>query len=116
MTLPYNAGLRPRAKGLRNHMTDAERRLWSAIRGRQGKGCQFYRQKIIGNSIVDFYCARAKLVVEVDGGQHYEDGPARKDRARDRYMRGLGLEVLRLSDTDVLGNLGGVVDRIEEAL
>ncbi len=52
-------------------MTDAEKLVWSKIRGRQLKGLQFYWQKIIGNYIADFYCPKARLVIEIDGGQHY---------------------------------------------
>ncbi len=54
-------------------MTDAEKLLWSKIRGKQFKGVQFYRQKTMGNFIVDFYCPKANLVIELDGGQHYND-------------------------------------------
>ena len=54
-------------------MTDAEKLLWSKIRGKQFKGVQFYRQKTIGNFIIDFYCPKANLVIELDGGQHYND-------------------------------------------
>ncbi len=54
-------------------MTDAERLLWSRIRRKQLKDCQFYRQKVVGNYIVDFYCPKSNLVIELDGGQHYSD-------------------------------------------
>ena len=93
-------------------MTDAEILLWSKIKGKQLKGVQFYRQKIIGQYIVDFYCAAAKLVIEVDGGQHYTDDGRTRDAQRDTYMKGLGLKVLRFSDTDVLTNIEGVVEHI----
>ena len=93
-------------------MTDAEILLWSKIKGKQLKGVQFYRQKIIGQYIVDFYCATAKLVIEVDGGQHYTDDGLTRDALRDTYMKGLGLKVLRFSDTDVLINIEGVVEHI----
>jgi very-short-patch-repair endonuclease len=69
--LPYNNKLKPFSRSLRSNMTDAERLLWSKIRWKQFKGVQFYRQKIIGNYIADFYCPKLKLVIEVDGGQHY---------------------------------------------
>lgn len=80
------------------------------------RGYQFYRQKPIGNYIVDFYCPRAELVIELDGGQHYtEEGNAR-DRDRDDYMASVGLRVLRFSDREVFENIEGVVERIDEAL
>jgi very-short-patch-repair endonuclease len=93
-------------------MTDAETRLWSKLRLRQLNGFQFYRQRIINNYIVDFYAPRAKLVIEVDGGQHYSKEGAAKDKERDNYLSGKGLMILRYSDTEVLTNIEGVVDDI----
>ncbi len=93
-------------------MTDAERLLWSKIRGKQLKGYQFYRQKIISNYIADFYCPKSKLVIEVDGGQHYSAEGKEKDRMRDDYMKRTGITVLRFSDREVLKNLGAVLEEI----
>ena len=90
-------------------MTDAERLLWSKIRNRQLKGYRFYRQKIVGNYIVDFYCPKALLIIEVDGSQHYSSEGIRKDKIRDGYMNSLGLGVLRFSDRDVFTNIEGVM-------
>jgi len=90
--------------------------LWSKIRAKQLKGYQFYRQRIIGNYIVDFYCAKAKLVIELDGGQHYSNKGLEKDKIRDDYIKEQKLEVLRFSDRDVFENLNGVVERIYEIL
>ncbi len=110
--LSYNKGLKPFSQQLRKNMTDAEQQLWSRIRGKQLKGLQFYRQKPIGNYIVDFYCPKAKLVVELDGGQHYtEEGKAR-DQTRDEFLAGKGLQVLRFSDRDVLTQIDSVLERI----
>ena len=67
-------------------MTDAERLLWSKIRDKQLKGHPFYRQKIIGEYIVDFCCPKSRLVIEVDGGQHYSAEGKEKDGMRDPYM------------------------------
>ena len=97
-------------------MTDAERLLWSKVRRRQLKEHQFYRQKIIGDYIVDFYCPGAKLVVELDGGQHYYGEGIEKDKIRDEYMSTVGLKVLRFSDREVLKNLDGVMGKIWESL
>ena len=83
---------------------------------KQAGGFQFYRQKIIGDYIVDFFCHRANLVIELDGGQHYTEEGAESDRQRDEYMRNCGLKVLRFSDTDVLKNVEGVVQIILERL
>lgn len=80
-------------------MTDAERLLWSKLRRKQVKNFQFYRQRIIGNYIVDFYCPSSKLI-----------------KVRDDYMKSLGIKILRVSDREVLKNLHGVVERIYEIL
>lgn len=93
-------------------MTDAENVLWSRIRCKQIKSCQFYRQKIIGNHIVDFYCPKAKLVIELDGGQHYNNDGKEKDAQRDAYLASIGLKVLRFSDRDVFENLDGILEKI----
>jgi very-short-patch-repair endonuclease len=93
-------------------MTEAEKLLWEKLRGKQLKGYQFYRQKTIGNYIVDFYCPKAKLVIELDGGQHYSPDGKAKDRARYGYMKGIALRVLRFSDKKVFENIQGVLERI----
>ena len=78
--LTYNKSLKQISRNLRRNMTDAERLLWSNLMGKQLKGFQFYRQKIIDNYIVDFYCPKLKLVIEVDGGQHYSAEGRQKER------------------------------------
>jgi very-short-patch-repair endonuclease len=97
-------------------MTDAERRLWSAIRMKQIEGVRFYRQKPVGDYIVDFYCPKAKLVIEVDGGQHFSGEQLENDKNRDAYLLSLGLKVLRFNNNEVLKNLEGVVEVILENL
>ena len=114
--LPYNKSLKEYSRKLRRNMTDAEKLLWSKLRGRQLKGLQFNRQKPIGNYIVDFYCRKAKLVIEVDGSQHYQKDGKEKDKVRDAYMSRLGLRVLRFSDRDVLVNIDGVFEVISRYL
>ena len=93
-------------------MTDAEKLLWSKIRNKQLKGVQFYRQKTIENFIVDFYCPKANLVIELDGGQHYNDEMRVKDRRRDRILESMGLTVLRFSDREVFKNEEAVLGKI----
>ena len=93
-------------------MTDAEMMLWSRLRSRQIRGKQFYRQRIIGRFIADFYCPKSKLVIEVDGGQHYTEEGREKDRQRDEQMTDVGLRVLRFSDRDVLENIDAVMEKI----
>ena len=98
--LKYNTHLRGKARQLRKSQTDSEAALWSRLRNKQLLGIQFYRQKPIGEHIVDFFAPRAKLVVEVDGAQHMEGDHALKDRTRDGYLVSLGLKVLRFSNED----------------
>ena len=93
-------------------MTDAEIMLWEKLRGRQLKGHQFYRQKVIGSYIVDFYCSKAKLVIEVDGGQHYSSEGIDRDKIRDGFLEESGLKIIRFSDTEVCKNLRGVIEKI----
>lgn len=114
--LLYNTKLKKYSQELRKNMTDAERLLWSKMRNKQLKGLQIYRQRIIGDYIVDFYCSRANLIIEIDGGQHYSDEGINKDKIRDDYLRGLGFRVLRFSDKEVFENFNGVIERIYENL
>lgn len=97
-------------------MTPEENHLWARIRKRQLKDCQFYRQRILGDYIVDFYCARAKLVIEVDGGQHSFDDIAAEDSKRDKYLRRRNLKVLRFINSEVRKNIDGVIEKILESI
>ena len=97
-------------------MTDAEIALWSKLRRKQIFGLPFYRQKPLGNFIVDFYCPAAKLVIEIDGGQHYQEDGRIRDGLRDDDLESLGLRVLRFSNLDVLSNMDGVIAAIVQRL
>ena len=114
--MPFDKKLKPLARNLRTNMTDAEQLMWSKIRRKQMGDVQFYRQKNIGRYIVDFYCPKGKLIIEVDGAQHYEAEGMKKDFERDKYLQELGLAVIRFSDIDVLKNIDGVLERIHEHL
>ncbi|WP_312374929.1 endonuclease domain-containing protein [Stutzerimonas nitrititolerans] len=100
------------AKRLRNNLTDCERLLWRRLRNRQLSGCKFRRQHPFPPYVLDFYCAELRLVVELDGGQHYGDIGLEKDRLRTDYLERKGLRVLRYSNLDVLQNLEGVLAEI----
>ena len=112
--LPYSRNLKQYSRQLRENMTDAERHLWARIRMKQLKGYQFYRQKPIGDYIVDFFCPRAKLVIEVDGSQHFSDEITEYDRIRNEYLSSLGLRVLRFTNIDVLTHIESIVESIIE--
>ena len=95
-------------------MTPQERRLWySFLRNYEVK---VYRQRVIDRFIVDFYCAKAKLVIEVDGGQHYSEDGVMHDRERTAYLQGYGLEVLRFSNSDVDRRFEAVCEQINETV
>ena len=112
--LPYNENLKQLPRQLRENMTDAERHLWAKIRMKQLKGYQFYRQKPTGDYIVDFFCPRAKLVIELDGSHHLVGEKIEYDRIRVEYLSSLGLRVMRFTNTDVLTHINGVIESIIE--
>jgi very-short-patch-repair endonuclease len=108
----YNNSLKNTARTLRKNMTDSERSLWSRIRRKQLKGFQFYRQKTVGNYIVDFYCPSGGIIVEVDGSQHYQERERNRDKIRDAYLSKLGFRVLRFPNWEVMNELEDVVESI----
>jgi very-short-patch-repair endonuclease len=110
--LHYSKDLKSVSQSLRRSATDAEKHLWARLRGKQIKGLLFYRQKVIERYIVDFYCPKARLVIELDGGQHYEDAGREKDSTRDDVLKGLGLTVLRFSDREVFTETDAVMQKI----
>ena len=114
--LPYDRNLKQRSREFRKNMTEGELVLWSKIRLEQLKGYRFNRQKIVGGYIVDFYCAKAKLAIEVDGSQHYCSDMINTDKTRDDYLVSLGLRVLRFTNMEVLKNIDGVIERILEKM
>ena len=108
----YSPKLKDNSRKLRANMTDAEQLLWYRLRRKQIHGVQFYRQKPLLNFIVDFYCPSAKLVVELDGGQHFEDKHQAKDDARDFSLMELGLRVLRFDNRQVLLETDSVLEMV----
>jgi very-short-patch-repair endonuclease len=99
---------RKRARALRTNSTKAEQIVWRAIRAHRLLGVGFRRQTPIGPYIVDFVSHSAKLVIEVDGGQHFDDAYEARDARRDKFLRSKGFRVLRFSNYDVMTNLEGV--------
>ena len=111
MNQKNNPILRKNAQKLRREMTKEERRLWYDFL--KQLPVTVNRQKVIGPYIVDFYCAKAKLIVELDGSQHYEPGEKERDEDRDRYLADLGLAVLRFGNYDVDRQFEGVCATID---
>jgi adenine-specific DNA-methyltransferase len=111
----YQVSLR-HARALRRRSTDAESKLWYYLRDRRLFAARFRRQKPVGHWIVDFYCAQAKLVIEVDGGGHGDPRTMEEDARRTEDLERRGLRVLRFWNSDVLTNVEGVLITIAEAL
>ncbi|MBI5429944.1 MAG: endonuclease domain-containing protein [Nitrosomonadales bacterium] len=103
-----------RARSLRYDMTDAERKLWHALRHKQINGHRFRRQHSVGKYIADFACVERKIVIELDGGQHQDQ--VAYDEQRTAFLRGNGWRVLRFWNNDVMNNLEGVLSTIAETL
>ena len=110
----YNKQLVPLAKKLRKEMTKEERRLWYDFL--RAYPVRFSRQKVLGQYIVDFYSAEAKLVIELDGSQHYEDSNAEKDSERTAFLNGYDLTVIRIPNNEVNSNFHGVCEYIDAAI
>ena len=111
MERKYNRAIIPHAKALRKNMTKQERHLWyDFLRGHPSK---FTRQKVLGRYIADFYCAKANLVIEIDGSQHYEEIGLRNDGERTDYLSKFGLIVVRIPNNEVDKNFNSVCEYID---
>ena len=111
MQSKHNKQLVPFAKQLRKEMTKEERHLWYDYL--RFHPVRFSRQKVLGKYIADFYSAEAKLVIELDGSQHYEDGNMESDAERTAFLKGYGLTVLRIPNNEVNKNFAGVCEHID---
>ena len=111
MERKHNHALVSNAKSLRNNMTKEERRLWYDFL--KTHPARFQRQKILGNYIVDFYCAKIGLVVELDGGGHYTPEQAEKDNLRTKDLESMKLTVIRICNLDIDRNFRGVCEYID---
>ena len=111
MQSKHNKRLVPLAKQLRKGMTKEERHLWYDFL--RSYPIRFSRQKVLGKYIVDFYSAEAKLIIELDGSQHYEEKSAVKDVERTAFLEGYGLKVIRIPNNEVVKNFRGVCEHID---
>ena len=112
MSLPYDRRMIPKARELRMNMTAQERKLWYGFLSRYA--VRFQRQKTIDRFIVDFYCHSAKLVVELDGSQHYSEEGIAYDRERSAVLEWYGLKVIRFSNRQVDREFYAVCQVIDE--
>ena len=110
----YNKEFISLAKALRGDMTPWERKLWYEFL--RGYPIRFQRQKIIGDYIVDFYCAKARLVIELDGGGHYQPEQVQKDAERSNVLTEMNLRILRFCNTEIDTNFLGVCETIDRAV
>ena len=111
MQSKHNKQLVPLARALRKNMTKEERRLWYDFL--RDYPVRFSRQKVLGRYIADFYSAEAKLVIELDGSQHYEDENIRKDARRTEFLEAYGLRIIRVANNEITENFDGVCDYID---
>ncbi|MDJ0626038.1 MAG: endonuclease domain-containing protein [Candidatus Caenarcaniphilales bacterium] len=111
--IPYNPKLKERARVLRKNPTEAEEVIWYQLL----RDCkfQFYRQKIIDNFIVDFYCPKQKLVIEIDGESHYSEDAKSYDQKRTEILESYGIKVLRFTNEQVLNNINYVRKVLESS-
>ena len=114
MSLTYNKFLIKNAKELRKNATPWERKLWYYFLSKYP--VRFQRQKTIDRYIVDFYCAKAKLVIELDGSGHYMPGQMEYDKIRSKTLESYRLKVLRFANTDMTTNFEGICQAIDEAV
>ena len=111
MSFPYRRGLTEKARALRKNATPQENRLWYQFLRKYP--LRFTRQKPIGSYIVDFYCRKANLVIELDGGRHFEDGSREYDAERDSFLSRAGLRVLRFTNLQINRNFPEVCEEID---
>jgi very-short-patch-repair endonuclease len=112
--LPRNKALKPFSQRLRREATPEENTLWYQYL--RTYPLRFNRQRIIGNYIADFYCDQAKLVIELDGSQHFEESAESYDENRTAYFQSLGIQVLRFTNRDIQDQLDGVCRQIDETM
>ena len=108
----YNKEIIPKAKELRKNMTKEERHLWYDFL--RDYPVKFYRQKVMGKYIVDFYCAKAGLVIELDGSQHFEELGKAYDEERTAFLRKYGVQIIRIPNNELNGKFTGVCEFIDE--
>ncbi|MBV6484747.1 MAG: hypothetical protein KFKLKKLM_01262 [Flavobacteriales bacterium] len=113
MKIYYNQNLKLLARNHRNDSTKSEIILWQELKGKKILGYKFLRQKPIGNYIVDFFCNKLKLAIELDGYTHQFDDVIVKDEKKELYLNSIGITVLRFNDNDVINDMNNVLRGIE---
>jgi very-short-patch-repair endonuclease len=114
MRFPRNSKLVQLSRNLRNNATKPERKLWFEFLRTYQPQC--YRQKIVGNFILDFFCPKGKLAIEIDGGQHFEDEMVKQDGQRAETLQALGIKTIRFTNFEVVHNFDQVCLAIDEEI
>jgi very-short-patch-repair endonuclease len=114
--LRYNPKLKEYARKLRNNSTKSERELWKYLKGRQMKGYDFHRQKPIDEYIVDFFCPKLMLAIELDGYSHLLEGYQQKDRRKEYELMQFGVKTIRFWDDEVLDDIDNVLRALESMI
>jgi len=114
MEFKHNSSLVPFAKDLRSNMTKEERHLWYDFLKKYEP--RFQRQKIIGKYILDFYCAKANLGIELDGSEHYDEKHKKSDEERTKFLENYGIKIIRFSNLEVKQNFEGVCQKIDNTV
>ena len=104
------------ARNLRKNSTIQERRLWNLLKNRQFYNLKFKRQQPIGEYIVDFICKEAKIIIEIDGGQHNTKDNVQSDKEWTTYLNGLGYRVIRFWNNEIYENIDGVISKLKEEI
>lgn len=117
MTRLYNrTSEKAKRQQLRRNMTKAEFIIWQKLKGKQLEGYKFRSQYSIGNFVVDFYCTKLKLAIEIDGESHFVDGAQEYDQERQAFIESVGIRFLRFTNDEVYENLEGVLERITQEI
>jgi very-short-patch-repair endonuclease len=117
MTKIYNKACeKDKRRILRNNMPKAELVLWTKLKSKALDGYKFRRQYSVGKYVVDFYCPKLKLAVEVDGDSHFSEGAERGDKERQNFIESFGISFLRFTNNDIYENLDAVLERIETSV
>ena len=111
----YHPSKKEYRRNLRNNLTPAEATLWLKLKNKQLAGRRFRRQVSIGYYIVDFYCVKEKLAIELDGLKHFTTKGRKYDQRRDKYLNSLGVKVIRFENIEIFQRSEEVLDEIQEA-
>lgn len=117
MGIFYNrSSMTLRRRQLRNSMPRAEIFLWARLKKKQIMGYKFRRQHSIGYYVIDFYCPKLKLAIEVDGDSHFSEEGKKYDLKRENYIKSFGIRFLRITNLDVYNNMGGIIEKLMEII